>query len=126
LLTTLHPPTLLPQILVIARQNSFPNSTIPLAPAPPPLSAPEMLARRHECAISLLSLLPPAACRTVFGSGDPDVWAREVETELLDVFGDEYLNRHLAYAILELVVVRVLPELAEKGVEELMKERIGE
>lgn len=85
-----------------------------------------MLARRHECAISLLSLLPPAACRTFFGSGDPDLWASAVEGEMLDVFGDEYLNRHLAYAILELVVVRVLPELAEKGVKELMRERMGE
>jgi len=62
----------------------------------------------------------------VFGSGDRDVWARQVETELLDIFGDEYLNRHLAYAVLELVVIRLLPELAEKGVEQLTRERMGD
>lgn len=43
----------------------------------------------------------------------------------LDAWGDEYLNRHLGYAILELVVVRVLPELGERRVEELLKERLG-
>jgi len=53
------------------------------------------------------------------------VWAREVEREVLDVWGDAYLNRHLAYAIVELVVVRVVPEMGEKGVEALMGERVG-
>ena len=65
-------------------------------------------------------------CSRVFGSGDRDVWIWEVERELLDVWGDAYLNKHLAYSILELVVVRVLPEVGEKGVEELMRERIGD
>ena len=54
------------------------------------------------------------------------MWIWEVERELLDVWGDAYLNKHLAYSILELVVVRVLPEVGEKGVEELMRERIGD
>lgn len=47
---------------------------------------------------------------------------QEVEGEL-DVWGDAYLNKHLAYQILELVVVRVLPEMGEKGVKELMEAR---
>lgn len=46
----------------------------------------------------------------------------EVETEL-DIWSDAYLNRHLAYQILELVVIRVLPEIGEKGVHELMEGR---
>jgi hypothetical protein len=37
----------------------------------------------------------------------------EVETEL-EVWADGYLNRHLAYQILELVLVRVLPEMSER------------
>ncbi len=49
----------------------------------------------------------------------------EVEREL-DVWGDAYLNRHLAYQVLELVVVRVLPEIGEKGVSGLMEGRLGE
>lgn len=44
----------------------------------------------------------------------------------LDVWSDDYLNRHLVYAVLELVVVRVLPELGEKGVRDLVEGRVGE
>lgn len=64
-------------------------------------------------------------CSRIFGSDERESWVAEIEGEL-DVFGDGFLNRHLAYAILELVVVRVLPELGEKGVEELVRERIGD
>ena len=48
----------------------------------------------------------------------------EVEKEL-DVWGNKYCTKHLLYAIVELVVVRVLPELGVKGVGELVGERIG-
>lgn len=51
---------------------------------------------------------------------------RQVEGEMLDVWSDGYLNRHVAYQVLELVVVRVLPEMAEKGASELMERRLGE
>lgn len=46
----------------------------------------------------------------------------EVEQEL-DIWGDNYLNKHLAYALVELVVVRILPELAERGPREGLSER---
>lgn len=42
------------------------------------------------------------------------------------MWSDGYLNRHVAYQVLELVVVRVLPEIAESGVSELMERRLGE
>jgi len=48
----------------------------------------------------------------------------EIETGILDVFGDAYCNRHLIYGILELVLVRLMPELTEKGVLELLSERV--
>lgn len=51
---------------------------------------------------------------------------REVESKVLDVWSDGYLNRHVAYQVLELFVVRVLPEMAEEGVSELMERRLGE
>ena len=44
----------------------------------------------------------------------------------LDVWSDGYLNRHLGYRMLELVVVRALPEVGVKSVEDLLRERIGE
>lgn len=47
---------------------------------------------------------------------------RQVE-QMLDVFGDAYLNKHLFYNILELVIVRLIPELGESTPTELLSER---
>jgi len=49
----------------------------------------------------------------------------EIERGILDVFSDAYCNRHLVYGILELILVRLLPELTEKGVLELWAERLS-
>ncbi|KAJ9150816.1 PXA domain-containing protein [Pleurostoma richardsiae] len=49
----------------------------------------------------------------------------EIETGVLDVFGDAYCNKHLMYGVLELVLVRLMPELAEKGVIDLWEERLS-
>ncbi|KAI1393462.1 PXA domain-containing protein [Hypoxylon trugodes] len=49
----------------------------------------------------------------------------EIETGILDIFSDPYCNKHLIYGILELVLVRLMPELAEKGVIELWEERLS-
>lgn len=46
-----------------------------------------------------------------------------VETDLLDVFADEYCNKHLVYSIIEVVLSKVLPEMAERSVEDLMEDR---
>lgn len=44
---------------------------------------------------------------------------------LLMVLSDEYCNKHLMYNVLELILVRLMPELSEKGVVELWDERLG-
>ena len=75
--------------------------------------------------LSILDFIPPRVSRRFFASEEKEDWVREVEGEL-DVWGDGYLNRHLGYRMLELVVVRVLPEMGVKGVEELLRERIGD
>ncbi|KAI1766383.1 hypothetical protein GGR53DRAFT_212670 [Hypoxylon sp. FL1150] len=49
----------------------------------------------------------------------------EIETDVLDVFSDAYCNKHLVYGILELVLVRLMPELTEKGIIELWEERLS-
>ena len=49
----------------------------------------------------------------------------EIETGILDVFSDAYCNKHLLYSVLELVLVRLLPELADKGIGELWEERLS-
>jgi hypothetical protein len=49
---------------------------------------------------------------------------REVE-EILDVFSDVYCNKHFMYTLIDLLIVRLFPELAEKGVMALREERLG-
>jgi hypothetical protein len=46
-----------------------------------------------------------------------------IETDLLDPFSDAYCNRHLIFSIIEAVLVRLLPELSERPISELMEER---
>lgn len=45
---------------------------------------------------------------------------------ILAVLSDEYCNKHLMYGVLELVLVRLMPELGARGVEELWEERLGQ
>ena len=121
--THLQPSQLLPTLLRTLRHTLFPNSSLP-SPAPPAPSTSEISNIKRTCALSVLSLLPAAVWKRLFGSEETEDWVGEVEGEL-DAWGDDYLNRHLGYAILELVAVRVLPELGERGVEGLLKDRLG-
>lgn len=114
-------PSLLPTLLRSARAAAFPNN----APGPPRVfpSAAEALLLRRRCAQTLLSLIPTAVADVYFG---PGIEKRTKELEdVLDCFGDAYYNRHLWYGVVELVLVRLMPELGEKGVEELLGERLG-
>ncbi len=68
--------------------------------------------------------------RSSSNSGSPSDLAdeqvvAEIENGVLDVFGDAYCNKHLMYSILELVLVRLMPELAEKGTLPLWEERLS-
>ncbi|KAI9048968.1 hypothetical protein LZ554_006817 [Drepanopeziza brunnea f. sp. 'monogermtubi'] len=119
--THLLDPTLLPQVLRIARAALFPNN----APGPPRLipSPAEQLLIRRQCAETLLSLVPAKMQDVYFGPGI-ERRVREVE-EALNVFDDAYCNKHLLYGIVELIIVRLMPEMAEKGVEELLEERLN-
>ena len=42
---------------------------------------------------------------------------------LLAIFGDAYLNKHWVYAVLELVLLRLVPEMGERTTRELLVER---
>ena len=113
-------PSLLPLLLRTARAALFPNN----APAPPrqiPSESEQLLIRRR-CAEAILSLVPVRIQGVYFGPGKERRVA-EVE-ELLNIFDDSYCNKHLLYGAVELILVRLMPELAEKGVEELLEERL--
>lgn len=125
-------PAYIPKLLRIVRATLFPNNQ----PGPPRKipSAAEIVAIKRRCAETIATVLPVAVGANYFAvKGVPrstpeervDALVDEIES-LLDVLGDGYMNRHLVFGVVELVVVRVLPELGEKGVGVLMKERLGD
>ncbi|KAH6624895.1 hypothetical protein B0J18DRAFT_194550 [Chaetomium sp. MPI-SDFR-AT-0129] len=59
-------------------------------------------------------------------AGQDEAILMEIERGILDVFSDAYCNKHLVYGALELILVRLLPELTEKGALELWAERFSE
>jgi len=133
--THLLDPSLLAPLLRTTRLALFPNNT--LAPARVPPTPAETVLIRRKCAEAILALIPIPVRDVYFGSGTgagTDKNAKEMAKEerhikevedILDVFGDVYCNKHLLYAVVELIVIRLIPELAEKGVEELWAERLS-
>lgn len=119
--THLLDPVLIPLVLRTARAALFPNNA-PAPPRPVP-SAPERLLIRRRCATAILDLVPLPVQAVYFGSGHE----RRIEEleDVLDVLGDSYCNKHLLYGAVELILVRLMPELAEKGIEALLAERLS-
>ena len=70
-----------------------------------------------------MSLIPAKMQDVYFGAGI-ERRVKEVE-DVLNVFDDSYCNKHLLYGFVELIIVRLLPEMAEKGIEELLDERLS-
>jgi hypothetical protein len=119
------PPAVLPPLLLNLRVALFPgNARGPPTTEPP--SSEERLQIRKRCAEAILSLVPPFISRVYF-SVDSDKEGEnemiEQAEQILDVFGDAYLNKHLVYNILELVIVRLVPELGESTPSQLLSER---
>ncbi|APA10502.1 hypothetical protein sscle_06g052720 [Sclerotinia sclerotiorum 1980 UF-70] len=134
-------PTLLAPLLCTVRQTLFPNNT--LAPARIPPTPAETIEIRRRCAQAILGLIPISVRDIYFGraplhSSDTNIdfeaktaelskeerHIREVE-DVLNVFSDVYCNKHLLYGIVEIIITRLIPELGEKGVEELLDERLN-
>jgi len=119
------PPSILPPLLLNLRIALFPgNAQGPPALEPP--SSEERLQIRRRCAEAILSLVPPLVSRVYFNvdadKEGEDEMLRQVE-DILGVFGDVYCNKHLIYNILELIIVRLVPELGESTPSELLSER---
>lgn len=121
-------PEHVPRLLKIVRATLFPNN----APGPPKKApdAEEIVRIRRKCAESIVGAVPGVILYRYFdikneGMESKEALIGEVE-RLLGVLGDAYLNRHLIYGLIELLIVRLVPEMGGKGVGELMRERIGE
>ncbi|KAI9849456.1 MAG: hypothetical protein M1837_004076 [Sclerophora amabilis] len=135
-----HIPPHLPSLLFNLRIVLFPNNTVPPASEPaatsasatrPDSSSPSAaelgaddvsssaLAARSHCARTILGALPPLLRNTYFGTNDASAQQKDLEETVLEPLGggsgagDPWVLRHLVYAIVECVLLEVLPELGE-------------
>ncbi len=115
-------PSLIPLTLRNVRAAMFPSNKMG-PPAPPPPGEEEQLQIRRKAAEDLLSLVPMPVLRIFLSTDNREQMLDEVEEDILDPFGDESMNKHLIYSILELVVLRLVPEMADKTPSELLAER---
>jgi hypothetical protein len=79
---------------------------------------------KRRAAEAILGGIPKTVSQVYFASGDEHDQLEAV-MGWLDVLSDGYLNRHLIFGILELLVVRIMPEVTEKGAGEMLDERLG-
>jgi len=92
----------------------FPNNS--LGPGRVPPTSEEAMELRQKCAAAIVAALPPIVVKQVFAKRGEGEVQKQVE-EMLDTFGDAYLNKHLVVAIVDLVVVRLFPELIEQRIQ---------
>jgi hypothetical protein len=109
-------------LLRTLRATLFPSNG--LGPARQPPSEGEAKEIKRRCAATLLGLLPTKVACAFFANKNQVDHLRQVEA-LLDCLDDIYLNKHLVFAIVELIVVRLVPELGNGGVQALLEERLG-
>ncbi|KAK9436028.1 Phox-associated domain protein [Metarhizium brunneum] len=125
----------LPPVLQMLRGVLFPNNAPGSSSLLPPSSDRELYALRRRAARALWNMAPRSASRLYFGGGLGAAMGQLAEAEeeemvdelegLLGVLGDEYCNKHLVYSVLELILVRLMPELCDNGVDDLLHERLG-
>jgi hypothetical protein len=110
-------PARLPSLLSIIRTNLFPNNTMGQGRIPP--TEAEVLEIKTRCASTIAGMIPEFARSRLFASHDSAFILSQVE-EMLDCFGDSYTNKHLLFAIVDLVVLRLFPEIRDQGISVLL------
>lgn len=104
-------PALLPPALQAIRRAIFPDDA--LGPARMPPSDDEVVAIRRECARVIVEVVPPYVRSKYFATGDVAIMRDDVE-ESLDLFADSFINKHLIVDIVELIFLRLFPEIGEE------------
>ncbi|EUC49412.1 hypothetical protein COCMIDRAFT_84869 [Bipolaris oryzae ATCC 44560] len=115
-------PAFLPVALRTFRATIFPNNTLG-----PPRQMPtdeDIKTIKHCCAATLLNLVPAKVAATFFASDEREAQTQQIE-DVLGCLDDTYLNKHLIFQIVELIVLRIFPELGEQSVKDLLEERIS-
>lgn len=113
-------PELLAKVLASSRAALFPSGS--MGPPRPYPTREEQVAIREAAVQALLQRIPTLLKRHYFGANEHE-WREPIERHL-DLFGEREVNRHLVYQILELVVVRLVPEIGETKIYKLMAERV--
>jgi hypothetical protein len=104
-------PAILPPALHAIRRAIFPDDA--LGPARVPPSEDEVVAIKRECARVIVEVVPPHVRAIFFATGDVTLMRNDVEGTL-DLFADSYLNKHLIVNIVELIFLRLFPEISEE------------
>lgn len=107
-------PSLLPSVLRAIRGAIFPEFALGPTRAQP--TSAEIAEIKRECATTIVDMVPKAIRSRYFATQDKDLMRRDVESTL-DLFADSYVNKHLIISAVELLVVRLFPELAEDSVD---------
>ena len=115
-------PSLLPIVLRNLRIALFPNNAMG-PPALPPPSLDEAREIKREAARSISSLIPRLVAYRYYSTDYEEEVLDAIQEDMLDMLDDTYINKHLLYAILELVLLRLIPELGEQTINDLLAER---
>lgn len=75
---------------------------------------------KRECAMAIIDAVPRILRDRFFATNDVDLMIEDVGCEL-DLLGDSHLNKHLIVRVVELIVARLFPELADHGGEAIME-----
>lgn len=108
-------PDLLPRILLAIRGAVFPDYA--LAPTRQTPTSAEVAVIKRDCADAIIDAIPRPVRIRYFATEDSDLMRQDVERKL-DLFADPFLNKHLIISAVELLVVRLFPELGEDSAEE--------
>lgn len=117
--TTILNPDRLPSLLLIIRTNMFPNNSLGVGRVPP--TGDEALEIKRRCASAIVDAIPRFVLLKLFPSQSPDTARSQVE-EMLDTFGDPYLNKHVVFALVDLVFSRLFPEIREQAISGLLND----
>lgn len=105
-------PAVLPSLLHAIRSAAMPGNV--LAPSRIPPTSDEIAEIKRECARAIMELAPQPVRTHYFATTDTLKMQSEIARRL-DLFANEYINKHLIVAVLELIVVRLFPELGQPG-----------
>lgn len=103
-------PALLPPLLQAIRSAVFPDFA--LGPPRVPPTSDEVVEIKRECARAIVDAIPEPIRTYYFVTKNKDVMQKHVE-DRLEPFSDAYINKSLIVSALELIVVRLFPELGE-------------